>query len=334
MLNVISFPDCNSNPDEMDNQACPRCKTTRYRNPSLKFLVNVCGHTLCESCMELLFVKGSGACPKCSVPLRRANFRLQLFEDAMVEKEVEIRKRILRDYNKKEDDFPTLAAYNNYLEEVETIIFNLQNNIDVQETNKRIEHYKKENRDSIMRNKLRLGRGEYELEEILEKEKVEQEKRLKELYVYESDIKVRKKHEKESLIKELMYSDKNAEEIIEDFSERLVKLDDDLKNIPPPKQTTEFSTGIKFTAGTSAPYMFIPKVEEGPMFVYEPVIIDLEGPSVPKRSEIITNGFLKHLRTETIAEKAGGYEITLACQRALQEAMQGLYTKSPATTNQ
>lgn len=37
---------------------CPRCKTTKYRNPSLKLMVNVCGHTLCESCVELLFLKG------------------------------------------------------------------------------------------------------------------------------------------------------------------------------------------------------------------------------------------------------------------------------------
>lgn len=39
-------------------EGCPRCKTTKYRNPSLKLLVNVCGHSLCSSCVELLFVKG------------------------------------------------------------------------------------------------------------------------------------------------------------------------------------------------------------------------------------------------------------------------------------
>lgn len=38
--------------------ACPRCKTTKYRNPSLKLMVNVCGHGLCESCVDLLFLKG------------------------------------------------------------------------------------------------------------------------------------------------------------------------------------------------------------------------------------------------------------------------------------
>lgn len=30
----------------MDDLGCPRCKTTKYRNPSLKLMVNVCGHTL------------------------------------------------------------------------------------------------------------------------------------------------------------------------------------------------------------------------------------------------------------------------------------------------
>ena len=45
-------------------------------------------------------MKGSNSCPECGVPLRRNNFRVQLF-DAMVEKELDIRKRILRDYNKK-----------------------------------------------------------------------------------------------------------------------------------------------------------------------------------------------------------------------------------------
>ena len=51
----------------------------------------------CENCVELLFVRGSGACPECGIALRRNNFRLQLFEDAFVEKEVDIRKRVLRE---------------------------------------------------------------------------------------------------------------------------------------------------------------------------------------------------------------------------------------------
>lgn len=105
----------------------------------------------------VLFFTGSGSCPDCNIVLRRGNFRVQLFEDPMVEKEVDIRKRVLRDYNKKEEDFNSLREYNDYLEEIETIVYNLTNNIDIVETNKRIEQYKKENKELIMKNKAKLG---------------------------------------------------------------------------------------------------------------------------------------------------------------------------------
>lgn len=75
----------------------------------------------------------------------------------MIEKEIDIRKRVLKDFNKKEDDFNTLREYNDYLEEIETIIFNLTNNIDVVGTNKKIEQYKKENKEVITKNKAKIG---------------------------------------------------------------------------------------------------------------------------------------------------------------------------------
>ena len=103
------------------------------------------------------FVSGSGACPECQVPLRRTNFRLQLFEDSLVDKEVDIRRRILRDFNKKEEDFDTLGEYNDYLEMVEDVIFNLSNNLDILETNKRIAEYKEKNKDFIARNRERVA---------------------------------------------------------------------------------------------------------------------------------------------------------------------------------
>lgn len=77
----------------------------------------------------------------------------------MVEKEIDIRKRVLKDYNKKEEDFATLREYNDYLEEIETIIYNLTNNIDVVNTNKRIEQYKKDNKEIIMKNKVKIGKN-------------------------------------------------------------------------------------------------------------------------------------------------------------------------------
>lgn len=46
--------------------------------------------------MDLLFVRGAGNCHECDTPLRKSNFRVQLFEDPAVDKEVEIRKKVLK----------------------------------------------------------------------------------------------------------------------------------------------------------------------------------------------------------------------------------------------
>lgn len=126
-----------------DDLECPRCKTTKYRNPQLKLLVNVCGHPLCEKCIELMFANGAAKCYQCPTPLKRGNFKRQLFQDSQVEKDIQVRRDILRKFNKTQDAFPTLRAYNDYLEKLETVIYNLANDIDLDETNKLLDELRR-----------------------------------------------------------------------------------------------------------------------------------------------------------------------------------------------
>uniref|UniRef100_A0A1B6M6R1 CDK-activating kinase assembly factor MAT1 n=1 Tax=Graphocephala atropunctata TaxID=36148 RepID=A0A1B6M6R1_9HEMI len=305
----------------MDDQVCPRCKTTKYRNPSLKLMVNVCGHALCESCVDLLFLKGSGSCPECCVPLKRSNFRIQLFEDPVVEKEVDIRKRVLRDFNKKEDDFATLREYNDYLEEIETIIFNLCNNIEVVETNKRIEQYKKENKDIILKNKIKIGKEELELEELLEEEKHVDELRKRELIKEEQEIKKKKLKDKEALIDELMFSNADAKHILSTFAQNTIAAKEEEK--PLVAKASQFSTGIKFGRQNTG-FTMLPKIEEAPPYVYIPAKVQLEGPNVPQWSEL-SNGFIENTRAEALDQRAGGFTAKYACMRALQDSLDGLF---------
>lgn len=37
---------------------CPVCKGTKYRNPQMKLMVNVCGHPQCDACVRMNFIKG------------------------------------------------------------------------------------------------------------------------------------------------------------------------------------------------------------------------------------------------------------------------------------
>ncbi|KAI3450466.1 hypothetical protein Pfo_007131 [Paulownia fortunei] len=65
-------------------------------------------------------------------------------------KEMAIRKRIASIYNKREEDFPSLRDYNDYLEEVEDMIINLIEGIDVPAIEARIAEYQRENAEQIM----------------------------------------------------------------------------------------------------------------------------------------------------------------------------------------
>lgn len=136
-----------------DINTCPVCKSDRFLNPDLKLLVSPCFHKVCESCINRIFTQGPAPCPLCRNILRKQNFVLQTFEDLYVEKEVQLRKKIARTFNKRLDDFKgDQRAYNNYLEEVEGILFNLLNGIDVHATQEKISKYEKENKELIKAN--------------------------------------------------------------------------------------------------------------------------------------------------------------------------------------
>ncbi|KAK4539913.1 hypothetical protein LTR36_009955 [Oleoguttula mirabilis] len=136
-------------------EVCPVCKSSRYLNSSLRFLVNPeCYHKMCESCVDRIFSHGPAQCPipGCRRTLRKHRFREQTFEDIQVEREVDIRKKVQAVFNKREEEFEGLREYNDYLNDVEDITFNLVNNIDVEETGRRFEAYQKANEKEIEEN--------------------------------------------------------------------------------------------------------------------------------------------------------------------------------------
>lgn len=75
----------------------------------------------CESCIDRLFTLGPAPCPICQTTLRKLAFIPQTFEDLTVEKEVAVRRRMAKEFNKRREDFIDLKSYNDYLEEVEDI---------------------------------------------------------------------------------------------------------------------------------------------------------------------------------------------------------------------
>lgn len=70
-------------------------------------------------------------------------------------KEMAIRKRISNIFNKREEDFPSLKEYNDYLEEVEDMTFNLIEGIDVPAIEAKIAKYQEENAEQIINARAR-----------------------------------------------------------------------------------------------------------------------------------------------------------------------------------
>lgn len=90
---------CSASVADASSDICPVCKSSRYLNPNMKFKVNPeCYHKMCESCVDRIFSHGPAPCPiaGCARTLRKMKFREQTFEDLKIEREVDIRKRVMR----------------------------------------------------------------------------------------------------------------------------------------------------------------------------------------------------------------------------------------------
>jgi CDK-activating kinase assembly factor MAT1 len=292
--------------------------------------------------MEVLFVKGSGPCPDCGVILRKGQFRDQLFDDPFYEREVDIRKRILKDYCKTEEDFATLREFNDYLEEIEHIVFNLVKNTDVVETNKKIEQYKKENMDQIKRARILGNPRIHELDAILEEERLAAAKRNFENTVLEQEELRRKLKSKEALIDNLMFSDTDANVILKDYKLKTEQEDVENKALMETKRAeflaaavaaskiTDRPTNANVTKPVSKPGHFstgvsiggapplkapqaLPVKEE--LFVYEE--IQYHHPNIPTIEDIKGKKYACSYRETTEEELAGGYHVCKSVHRGL-----------------
>lgn len=203
--------------DSRSNDMCPICKTDRYLSPNMVFLINPeCYHKICESCVDRIFSLGPSQCPypKCGKILRKNKFKKQVFEDIAIEREVDIRKRVQSIYNKTEEDFDSLQQYNEYLEKVENIIFNLANNIDRDATDAEVAKYEADHKIEILEIAMREGQKSadsvkyHEAVETLRQEKLKIQRQME-----EEDAQFQQQ-QKQELMDQLSSSDANAEDIM------------------------------------------------------------------------------------------------------------------------
>jgi CDK-activating kinase assembly factor MAT1 len=311
---------------------CPVCKSSRYLNPNMKFLVNPeCYHKMCESCVDRIFSHGPATCPVagCRKTLRKHRFRAQTFEDIKVEREVDIRRRVAEVFNRREDDFETLLDYNNYLNEVEDVTFNLVNNIDVAETEKKLARYKEQNVQAIKRNanlehdeKTNLQanqaaeREQARLRRVAARRELEEETREKE-------------QGQRNIIDKLASGQGDAAMIIREGERVMLKKTTarraDAEKILEPSQASEALAVGNASNGTDSFFIKGLKRKAAPQVEkpYDP----FQGLEYVREYHILQDQYdwewLDNARND-VSYTAGGYDVREYTQRALTEAFAGL----------
>jgi Zinc finger, C3HC4 type (RING finger)/CDK-activating kinase assembly factor MAT1 len=100
-----------------DEDICPVCKNSTYLQKNLRFKINTkCYHRICEGCVDRI-TSTQKKCPIAGCPFaargiipRRGDYRVQTFGDLAIEREVDIRKRVMAMYVK---DHSILFPYAN-----------------------------------------------------------------------------------------------------------------------------------------------------------------------------------------------------------------------------
>jgi len=111
-----------------------------------------CGHQFCNSCIDReLARRREFPCPICETPVKKVTLSTRTLDDVQCEKDTSWRRRVMKVFNKVEKDFATLREYNDYLEEVEDIIYSIVNEEpNAEECKTKIKQYEEAYRTEIV----------------------------------------------------------------------------------------------------------------------------------------------------------------------------------------
>lgn len=149
----------NDDDDNASSDCCAFCGTAEGDSSNLSSHTTLqtnatvrCGHQFCNTCIERELVrKREFPCPRCKTPVKRVTLTQRTLDAVQCEKDTSWRRRLIAVYNKTASDFPTLKEYNDYLEEVEDMIYSIVNEEpDADECKAKIKEYEQAHRAEIV----------------------------------------------------------------------------------------------------------------------------------------------------------------------------------------
>ena len=141
---------------EYDDDECVLCadNAMNYLDEFSELKTAACGHRFCTACTQRQFQEArqrSFACPVpgCKNQVRKANLRRETKRELDYQKEIAIRGDIMKEFGRERDAFPDTPAYDDYLEEVETLIFDKVSGKNTARVEERIKANRRENKAAI-----------------------------------------------------------------------------------------------------------------------------------------------------------------------------------------
>ena len=228
-------------------------------------------------------------------------------------------------FNRRPSEFTSLLAYNDYLEEVETVTFNLLNGIDMAATEAKLATYAAQNAASISHNTA-LQRHESEsLAANAEAEREQARLRREAARREEEEARKEKLEDKKEVLDQLAHSSAaDASKIAREGQAVLLKRSSARRNVP---ALPAAAAAVENGSATEQASYFIrglkPVVAPEPEKAFDPFGGYADARSYFVRGDSYEHPWLDRARSDPTIT-AGGYDVGEYCGRALVEASAGL----------
>ena len=226
-------------------------------------------------------------------------------------------------FNRRESEFNTLLDYNNYLEEVETLTFNLLYSIDVATTEAKLAAYSKQNASDIANNKALSAQESASTEAQLAAQK-EQARLRREAARNEEEEERREREEgRREIIDKIANSIEDPDKIAREGQKVVLKKSTARRNAADRLRAQDAAS----VDNASAPLFQIaglkPITQTEPDKAYDPLGGYVIRPTYFTLQEQYEHPWLEKAKMDAQIA-AGGYDVGEYCARAMMEAFAGL----------
>lgn len=222
-------------------------------------------------------------------------------------------------FNRREEEFESLRHWNNYLEEVEDLTWNLLQGVEVKETERKLDAYRRQNEQGIKQNAARESLESANTEAQFAAQREQARLRREAARIEEMDERRGKEEGRKEIVDAMAKGEGDADDIARE-TQNVV-----LKKRRTAVEKSRQQAAAKVDNGAAAPVFkgLKPVVQTAPEKEYDPFGGYVIKPEYYYLRDHYEHSWLDKARSDAQIT-AGGYDVREYCARAVMEAFGGL----------